>query len=466
MTAGVRIPALPSVASLMSSDLIAAYRGSDDLTHRAQIGMLPYFAFGTGAVDSTVQAELRSRSINAVTQYGMSTSGTGAANYTAFANALAAAAGKSLYIPGGTYSIDPSPGILSTGGILIYGDGRDDTILSISGNGDFLQRSTSSVLQDLTIDMNGATYAGDACRFANGSGRQIDRGLRIKNLRAGKYACNFAGDGGSQFVSHGCNYHTLATAGVDAAVKVTGTDTAANPRCFFGTNGDGCTVWDLGGCNDFFIFGGFTNNLLFSNSAGVNAFISGLRIGSTSGTVTIDGDGHFIFGCIFADPVVLAAGTTGIKFRSECSGYDITDNGTENEVWQAKRSYTPSWTGSVSNPVLNNGSMSARFSREGKKIFFEVDLTMGSTTTYGSGVWFFSLPRTDLGVSPVTVTGPFWIQTAVGTATLGMVRIEPGLSKASLFFVNAGSAAQVRNNSPYSWAAQDNIRFSGWYYTA
>lgn len=409
---------------------------------------------GTGAIASTDQIELRSRAINAVTQYGLSTGGTASANYTALKNALTAALGRSLYIPAGNYSIDPSGGILTLGCVL-FGDGRNSTILTIAGNGDLFQRSSYSVLQDISIDMTGGTYSGDACKFAGTSGYQVDRSAKISNLRSGKYALNFAADGGSQFNSFGCNYHTVAAAGTGAAVKVTGTDSAAVPRCFFGTNGDGATVWDIGGAADLFIFGGFTNSILFSSSTAINTFIQGLRIGTISGTVTIKGGGHQIMGCDFADPVVLDNTTSTVTLSGEVPSYNITDNGSGNLVYTGSTAYSPAWTGSVSNPAIVNGTLTGRYSRNGRRVSGNIDLEYGSSSTAGSGTWFFSLPLLDESASGVIQTGSGYIKNA-GTQFPAIALLQPGLQKISV--LAGGTFANITNSAPGAWATGDFVR--------
>jgi hypothetical protein len=55
-------------------------------------------------------------------------------------------------------------------------------------------------------------------------------------------------------------------------------------------------------------------------------------------------------------------------------------------------SYTPTWTGSTTNPSLGNGTLSAAYIQIGKTVHFRINLTMGTTTTYGSGIWRFTLP--------------------------------------------------------------------------
>lgn len=58
--------------------------------------------------------------------------------------------------------------------------------------------------------------------------------------------------------------------------------------------------------------------------------------------------------------------------------------------WQT---YTPSWTAVTTNPVLNNGTITGRSQRLFGRIgLVTIQLTAGSTTTFGAGAWRFSLP--------------------------------------------------------------------------
>lgn len=56
------------------------------------------------------------------------------------------------------------------------------------------------------------------------------------------------------------------------------------------------------------------------------------------------------------------------------------------------QTYTPSWTASVSNPVLGNGTVTGKFVQIGKFVHYEIVYVFGSTTTFGSGTYKFSLP--------------------------------------------------------------------------
>jgi hypothetical protein len=56
--------------------------------------------------------------------------------------------------------------------------------------------------------------------------------------------------------------------------------------------------------------------------------------------------------------------------------------------------YTPAWTATVTPPVLGNGTISGAYFQVGKLVVGRMSLTMGSTTTYGSGSYQLSLPTT------------------------------------------------------------------------
>jgi hypothetical protein len=65
-----------------------------------------------------------------------------------------------------------------------------------------------------------------------------------------------------------------------------------------------------------------------------------------------------------------------------------------NSMFAAWTAYTPSWTATGTAPVLGDGTLTGRSMKIGRIVIGEVTLTCGSTTTYGTGAWSFSLPST------------------------------------------------------------------------
>jgi hypothetical protein len=64
-----------------------------------------------------------------------------------------------------------------------------------------------------------------------------------------------------------------------------------------------------------------------------------------------------------------------------------------NSVFDAWTTYTPTWTAST-NPAIGNGTLTGKYIKVGRTCTVVIKLTMGSTTTYGSGGYAFSVPFT------------------------------------------------------------------------
>lgn len=62
------------------------------------------------------------------------------------------------------------------------------------------------------------------------------------------------------------------------------------------------------------------------------------------------------------------------------------------EIGASGNLYTPAWTASTTNPVINNGSISGNWVQINKWIFGQIFIVVGSTTNVGSGFYRFSVP--------------------------------------------------------------------------
>lgn len=60
------------------------------------------------------------------------------------------------------------------------------------------------------------------------------------------------------------------------------------------------------------------------------------------------------------------------------------------------RASTTIWTGATVSPTLGNGTLASRIRTVGKTINWIVQITMGSTTTFGTGAWQLVLPTASL----------------------------------------------------------------------
>ena len=131
-----------------------------------------------------------------------------------------------------------------------------------------------------------------------------------------------------------------------------------------------------------------------------------------------------------------------------------------NTVIGAWIDYTPTWTASTTNPVLGNGTIVGRYSLVNKTVTAQILLTMGSTTTFGSGAYFFSLPVTAAAtLAGYPAIGAGWgndVSASAATTFTAQVH-NSGTTVFGLRFSNASNNGAVQHNSPYTWASSDFI---------
>lgn len=137
------------------------------------------------------------------------------------------------------------------------------------------------------------------------------------------------------------------------------------------------------------------------------------------------------------------------------------------DPWTA---YTPSWTASTTNPTLGNGTLVGRYMQAGKYVTFSIVLTMGSTTTFGTGTYALSLPFTAGGA-----TGGRFLMTGTGRddsassdfALTGIIAATTSSVSLRSMPTTAGNAlAIVTQAVPTTWASGDIITISGTYEAA
>jgi hypothetical protein len=123
--------------------------------------------------------------------------------------------------------------------------------------------------------------------------------------------------------------------------------------------------------------------------------------------------------------------------------------------------YTPSWTGSATAPVISvNGSLVGRYSVAGKMCHVNIAMTAGSSTTFGTGTWGFSLPIPVANV-PFQFMGHAHCRDS-GTANYERnVIAQYSVSSGSVsLFVGGNDAANNNNISatvPFTWTTGDAL---------
>lgn len=137
------------------------------------------------------------------------------------------------------------------------------------------------------------------------------------------------------------------------------------------------------------------------------------------------------------------------------------------------QTYTPTWGASGSAPSLGNGAIYGRYVQVADKEYrVHIGLKMGSTTTYGSGGWTFSLPSLTVGDPLGAGAGGYastmgfgFAQNVVGSAyyAVACLVVPHTGSPADLILpvtTLGGTGTQLSSTVPFSWASTDALFLS------
>lgn len=121
--------------------------------------------------------------------------------------------------------------------------------------------------------------------------------------------------------------------------------------------------------------------------------------------------------------------------------------------------YVVAWTSGGTPPAIVNGTLEGRYVRVGKWVMVHIRVIMGSSTTFGTGQYFLSLP----------------VNALVANYPLATYLLDNGTAnKAGVSFVTSGlnTLAMVQNTTdvaataPHTWASTDQIAIIGSYEVA
>jgi hypothetical protein len=122
--------------------------------------------------------------------------------------------------------------------------------------------------------------------------------------------------------------------------------------------------------------------------------------------------------------------------------------------------YSPSltWTSSGTAPALGNATVDAKYVLVNKFAAVRYQIVFGSTSTFGTGAWIFSLPFTTLGQSGTL--GVFALHAGTSAPYAGSAWV--GADAATNFRVTFGTVAAYGGaTSPFTWASTDRIIMTG-----
>lgn len=137
-----------------------------------------------------------------------------------------------------------------------------------------------------------------------------------------------------------------------------------------------------------------------------------------------------------------------------------------NSMFAAWSTYTPTWTGSTTNPVLNNGTMVGRYMKLGRTVVGHINLTAGSTTTYGAGNYNWTVPSAAANAGASLIGNAHLLGT---DRWVGATNISPGASTLAAFFPLSATNVRVdfmTPSRPEALAATAALRLTFAYETA
>jgi hypothetical protein len=141
-------------------------------------------------------------------------------------------------------------------------------------------------------------------------------------------------------------------------------------------------------------------------------------------------------------------------WRSDINAFQVNTPGAGFLSFETQSTpFTPAWTGTGSNPAIGNGTISSAYWLRGRTCHYVGKITMGSTTTFGSGSWLISAP-VNL-ISTDQATGILYCDDT-STSANNRAGALTG-SSASTFALQVLS--NVTPTSPFTWAVGDSFRW-------
>ena len=157
--------------------------------------------------------------------------------------------------------------------------------------------------------------------------------------------------------------------------------------------------------------------------------------------------------------VVLTGSFSGTLIGT--ASYASTASNLDQTAWTA---YTPSWTAASTNPVIGNGTIEGYYKVIGKTCFVRGNIAMGSTTTFGSGEWYVSMPFTASHADGILMTATLLDNnTAWYNAILNGARAGFNHKSAIQYQVVGGTADSITPTTPFTWTTSDRFTWNGSY---
>jgi hypothetical protein len=430
-------------------------------------GAVTFLQAGTGAVPRSVQS--KERDIVSVKDFGAV--GDGVTNDTAAIQAAItalSASGGIVYFPAGTYVISSLLTVPDASYISLQGTGYSSQIKK-NFNGDMVSLGSRCQMHGLYLNGNGSTYTGRGVIITTGAPSNPPSARYIKDCFINgtqSYGIEFVGaqSGYGSYVE-GCQIIPIATS--TPAIKLPNDNAQTGNRTFLNLWTGSNEICDLGSAENTIISGCTGAGPRFSGSV-LKVTIVGCRI--TTNYVSswvVKGNATSVIGNILSPTALTLHSTLVLCYfdgNTITAGTTITDNapGATSSVANAiyldidvtNSTTTPTWGSDGTQPVLGNGSISCVRQRRGTMCKASVNFVAGSTTTFGTGVYTFTLPYT---ANRNSTGSAMFFDSNTGNVYAGTAYVIAGTNTVKV--IPSGSTSFATNTAPFTWASGDALYF-------
>jgi hypothetical protein len=120
-----------------------------------------------------------------------------------------------------------------------------------------------------------------------------------------------------------------------------------------------------------------------------------------------------------------------------------------------KQLYAPTWT-ATSDPAIGDGSIDGEYIKWGSLVLAKAHIVMGSTTTYGSGVWNIGLPFPAASAF-MHIGSARVFQSGVIIRSGNSISVA-GTAKCTVEIDSTGNG--ISSTVPHTWSANDAVTIS------
>ena len=155
-------------------------------------------------------------------------------------------------------------------------------------------------------------------------------------------------------------------------------------------------------------------------------------------------------------PLSLAAGIGQITLQYDGTTARWRVVSHEQGAWIA---YTPTWSSTGTAPAIGNGTLTGKYYRRGQTGWYKLNMTAGTTTTFGTGVFLFTTSFTGLDATSYAEPGPGLLNDAsVGQYIAQTVRF----SSTQVYLMTDTTPNGVTGTNVFTFTTDDSIVISGY----